>query len=270
MEFITVFLASLLSVFTPGGAILDSSIENAFRSRLTAVEELQIRIDNTPSYQIISGKVERVRFASRGVQLTPEIRLDVLELETDPLDVNWQQLRAREGNLPQSFRKPIQAGVRLVLTEADVNQALRSPRIKARIEQAVNRALKNFPGTTAAGYELSDPEIEFLGGDRFRLQLKLHQAEQELKIDLESGLKVLAGKRLELVEPGVSLNDRPIPAVFVNGFANRAKENLDLSKILPPEITVRILQLKLETDAIQVAAFLRVEAASPLTTNQIE
>ncbi|MBZ8180409.1 LmeA family phospholipid-binding protein [Oscillatoria salina] len=270
MEFLTIFLASLLSIFTPGGVIIDSNIENAFRSRFEAVEEFQIRIDNAPSYQIIQGKIERVRLASRGVQLTPDIRLDVLELETDPLDVDWRTLRTREGKFPQYFRKPIQAGVRLVLTEADLNRALKSPRIKARIEQAVNRALKNFPGTTAEGYELSNLEIEFLGSDRFRLQLRLRQAEEELKIDLESGLKVLAGKRLELIEPGVSLNDRSIPAVFVNGLANRAKENLDLSKILPPEITARILQLKLETDAIQLAAFLRVEAASSVTTNPIE
>ena len=93
MEFFTILLSGLLAIVAPIGVVTDKIIANNLRSRLNKVEQLQVRVDNAPSYQLVQGKVERVRIAGRGLWLTPDIRIGALEIETDPLNVDLQRLR---------------------------------------------------------------------------------------------------------------------------------------------------------------------------------
>ncbi|MGH2415639.1 MAG: LmeA family phospholipid-binding protein, partial [Microcystaceae cyanobacterium] len=79
MEFLTIFLSSLLAAISPAGLILETVVENTLRDRVEAVEQLEVRIDNTPSYQVLQGKVDRVRIASRGVEPIPHLRIEALE-----------------------------------------------------------------------------------------------------------------------------------------------------------------------------------------------
>ena len=87
MEFFTIFLSSLLTVFSPVGLVVDTVIANNIRSQVDDVEELAVRVDNTPSYQLTQGKVDRVRIASRGIKPIEDFRIETLEIETDSIDV---------------------------------------------------------------------------------------------------------------------------------------------------------------------------------------
>jgi hypothetical protein len=84
-------VSSLLALVSPVGLVVDQIALNAIRSQFEKVDQLQVRIDNAPSYQLLQGKVERVRIAGRGLQLK-QIRIAAIELETDPINLDPRSL----------------------------------------------------------------------------------------------------------------------------------------------------------------------------------
>ena len=66
-------------------------------------------------------KHEGIRVASRGVEPIPDLRIAVLEFETEPIDLNLAAAAPGRSESPL-LQQPLQGGVRLVLTEADLNQ----------------------------------------------------------------------------------------------------------------------------------------------------
>jgi hypothetical protein len=109
MEFFTLLLTSLFTLVSPTGIALDTLAEQNIRDRLSGAEQLEVRIDNTPSYQLFDGKVDRLRIAGRGLSLIPGLRLDILEIETDAIDINPRELGRGSGNSPvRGLQKPLQ------------------------------------------------------------------------------------------------------------------------------------------------------------------
>ncbi|MFW6358966.1 MAG: DUF2993 domain-containing protein [Chroococcales cyanobacterium] len=269
MDIFALILTSLLAVVSPAGLIADTVVENALRSRFQDVETLEVRIDNTPSYQAVQGKIDRIRIASRGVQLRDDLRIEALEVETDPLDLDLQQLRkGGGGSFREAFRKPLQGAVRLVLTEEDLNQTLQSPAIANRLEQLVNRAIAGFAGSTGQQYQLLNPQLELLEADRFRVKVQLRPAresegEQPLDLMLEAGLAVLEGQQLQLLNPTVAVNGTPLPPRLTQGIIGQLSDRLNIGRLEDAGIISRILQLDLEENQVELAAFVRVEQLSP-------
>lgn len=258
MEFFTILLSGLLAVLTPVNLIADKVTAKAIRARFNKVEQLKVRIDNAPNYQLIQGKVERVRIAGRGMWLTPDIRIDALELETDPLNVDLQRLRSGAQANPTFLRQPLQAGVRLVLTEADLNKALASPNVAARLKIIGSRALGGPPER----YEFINPKIELLANNRLRFQMEVREKDAPpLALNVESGLSIVSGRSLQLVEPVVIVNGKPLSPPLVGALTRGISNGLNLRTLEERGITARFLQFKVDKGELNVAAFVRVAAA---------
>lgn len=259
MEFITILLSGLFAVLSPVNLVADKITEGAIRARFNKVEQLKVRIDNAPNYQLIQGKIERVRIAGRGMWLTPDIRIDALELETDPLNVDLQRLRSgAQVNPRASLRQPLQAGVRLVLTESDLNKALASPNFAARLKIIGSRALGGLPER----YEFINPKIELLASKRLRFQVEVREKDaQPLALIVESGLNITAGQRFGLVEPIVSINGKPLSPPLVAALTRGVSNSLNFRTLEERGITARVLQFKVEQGELEVAAFVRVDAS---------
>ncbi|MBE9178374.1 DUF2993 domain-containing protein [Oculatella sp. LEGE 06141] len=262
MELITILLSVLLGAVSPAGLVVDSLAEDAIRDRLEFAEELEVRVDNTPSYQLLSGRVDRVRIAGRGLFPRQGIRIDVLEVETDPIDLNLAALNNGNGSAP-ALDQPLQAGVRLVLTEADINQALQSPLVQQRLQDVSIGAL----GASAEGlrrYAFTQPFVDFLESDRIQFQVTLQEAgsDEQLLIIAESGIAIDGGRQLQLVDPAVTVNGSPIPPQFINLLVSGIGQRLDLSRLESSGVLARILQLELNPDELALAGFVRVEPGS--------
>jgi len=87
------------------------------------VEQLQVRVDNAPVTSYC--KVERVHSRSSLQLKRQDLNIAALELETDPIDLDPRSLGQRQPKL----KRPFQVGVRLVLTQEHINQALQSPQL---------------------------------------------------------------------------------------------------------------------------------------------
>lgn len=271
MEIIAILLSGLLGFLSPVGLVVDRVAENAIRSRFQRVEELAVRVDNLPSYQLIQGKVERVRIAGRGLWVTPDLRIAALELETDPLDVNLQRLRQRgqqQGLPTQSLRRPVQAGMRLVLNEDDINKLLQSPAVLARLRNAGNRFLGNMGGQQEKAYELVNPRVEFLADNRLRFLVSIQEQQEngtkqtnprQLILKVESGVGIVSGHQVQLVSPAASIDDRPVPPLLLNPLVNNINQQLDLRKLEQAGITARLLQLNVKPKEMEMAAFVLIK-----------
>ena len=286
MEFLAIFLSSLLLLVSPGGLIVDRLAENTIRSQFERVEQLQIRVDNAPSHQLLEGKVERIRIAGRGIWIWPEVRIDTIELETDPIDIDLEKLKQtlaknRQPKLVSSqlallkqedldfLIKPLSAGVRLEVTQEDVNRALQSPTVAARLRQFTIESLPRVTAAQIERYEFLNPQIEFLENNRLRFQIQLQQQYPrdstetspgfQLVILAESGLRAIASSQLELVEPRIEINGNPVPPLLLNLISEGFSKQFDLRRLPAYQIAIRLLQLEVTPNQMKIAAFIRLE-----------
>lgn len=256
-------VSALLALVSPVGIVVDQVVADNFRSRLHRVEQLQVRIDKAPNYQVAQGQIDRLRLASRGAWLVPELRLDTLELETDPINLDLSRL---SGNLsgadnsqsllpPGLLRTPLRAGIRVVVTETDIQQALQSPRVQGVIKEIAS----GFLGREAATIEIS-PQISFLPENRFQLQLDLQTPNNPpIKLELISGITVLDGSQFNLESPVLRINDTPLPSSIVMGISRVFLDRFDLKTLEAKGITLRFLQFQINPDQAEIAAFISVK-----------
>lgn len=281
MELLTILLSALVGILSPVGVVVDNVAADTIRHQLDSAEDLAVRVDNAPSYQLIQGRVDRVRIAGHGLFPVAGIRIAALEVETDPIAVNPSILRGGRLQLEQ----PLQAGVRLVLNQDDLNQALRSPTV-TRLLQNLNLGQLGG-GRSNQGYEVVDPHIE-LSRDRIQIQAVLREIPldqtsttageqstgetttgEQLAIVLESGLSVQSGHQIQLVNPTASINGQAIPSVLIQGLAAGMTRRFDLQNFQADGITARILQLEVTPGQLQLAAFVRVEPGASLISSNI-
>ncbi len=259
MEFFVIFLSSLLTVLSPIGLVVDTVVAKTIRSQVNDVEELAVRIDNTPSYQPIQGKIDRVRIASRGIEPIENFRIEALEIETDAIDVNINNLQAKNlKGIRQSLRKPLQGGLRLVIKENDINQALESDEIRARLQKIINSIVPE----QVPEFKILTLRVEFKPENRLGIKVELQQLKESdeenppetIELSLEAGFKTEDGRSLQVLDLNGKLNDRTLSKQFLSRF-----EQFDLATLEKRGIMTRLLQLKVDDETLDLVSFIRLE-----------
>ena len=283
MEILAIALSGLLSVFSGGGIVLDLLTSKNIRSQIVGVEEQAVRIDNVPSYQIVSGKLQKVRVATRGLEvklldegelevastLKPSrqnLRIEALELETDAIAIERDKLNLNDlSQFQEALQQPLQGAVRIVLTEKDLNRVLQSELVTTQLQSSLNRLVAGKAGSTNIVYELKQPHLEFLPDNRIGIQFKLSRAgfnrspATELAFAINLGIRTVNGRGIEFIEPSGTVNQRPMSSRLLKGFAEGIGERLNLEVLETNGILARLLQLKISQDKIELAGFARME-----------
>ena len=202
----------------------------------------------------MEGKAEKVRIAGRGLFPVKEFRIATLDVETDPIDVNLS------GKL--KLDRPLQAGVHLVLTQADLNQALSSSTVTRQLRDLGIQVLDRDEVKEVQRYDFVNPQVELLPNNRIRAKVELQeQGESErLVITAESGLQMVAGSRFQLVEPQVSVDGETVPQEILGPIAEGISDRFDLRKLQSSGLTARLLKLKVVPgQQLEIAAFVRAD-----------
>ncbi|MEL7359225.1 MAG: DUF2993 domain-containing protein [Cyanobacteria bacterium J06560_6] len=272
MEIVTAVLSSLLLLISPVGFVVDQVAEDAIRSRLAGAESLEVRIDSGPSYQLLQGRVDRIRIAGRGISPVPGFRLAVAELETDPVDLEFKALR--NGQL--ALDEPFQGAVHLVLDEADMNAFLNSPMVLERLESLQIGSLTNRAQERERDrYRIANPTLDFVGNDRLKITVELEDLVQEggLLIEAETGLGISEGSQLMLVDTTLMVNGQPAPPQLIEAVLGNFGEQLSLQQLEARGVTARVLNLTVAPDALDLALWVRVDPsaiAPPIATEAME
>ncbi|MGC1310130.1 MAG: DUF2993 domain-containing protein [Phormidesmis sp.] len=257
MEIITIVLSGLLLLISPVGFVVDQVAEDAIRSRLVGAESLDVRVDNGSSLQLLQGRIDRVRIAGRGILPTAGLRIEIAELETDPIDLAFNRLQKGEVVLDE----PLQGALRLVLTEADVNAFLQSPAIVQRLDELKIGSLNQAQARERERYQISNPAVSFLDSDRVKVSLDLEDLVQEgtLRLDAELGLSISEGDRLILVDPVLSVNGQPAPDRLISTLLGDVNDRLSLQRLEDRGLTARVINLAVQPQSLELALWIRVD-----------
>ncbi|WP_373540512.1 DUF2993 domain-containing protein [Chamaesiphon sp.] len=262
MELVTILLSGLTALLSLTGVVVDKNIEAAFRSQIDRAEELQVRTDNAPAHQIINGKIDKVRVAGRGLWVTKDLRLDTLEIETDPIAVNLSALQA-DGQTPRasSLGQPIQAAIRLKLNEGDLNNFLKSPSAIAQLQSMTTRTLGGAAASSLnKDYQITNPQVKFLANNRLGLSAELKDpgSGETLAVKLETGVGVIGGRKFQLVEPTATVGGTQVPPFLLAGLTTGIGDRLNVDMLEQRGLSTRILQFKVNPQQLELAAFVRI------------
>jgi LmeA-like phospholipid-binding len=262
MELITVLLSSFLSVLSFGGIVADQAAANAIRSRFSKVENIQVRIDNAPNLQIINGKADRVRVAAQGLWLNPSVRIDGFELETDPIQVDPQKIQQLSQLKFESLPQPLQAGVKFTLDEQDINKSLKSTAVLNQLQKVVSDSIAAFGGSAGITYKVENPQVRFLPSNRLGMKFTLVDTSKpvdKLNLDIETGVKIMGGRRIQLENAQGSVNRMPLPGFVLEGLISSINERADLAVLENRGLLARVLNVKVTNKKMAVATFVRFQ-----------
>ena len=77
-------------------------------------------------------------------------------------------------------------------------------------------------------------------------------------MSLECQIKIIEGTKIELVKLKGTINNRPLSARLLQGFAKGISNRLNFDNLEQNIMFVRLLQLKINNDRIELAAFVRI------------
>ncbi|MEO0869410.1 MAG: DUF2993 domain-containing protein [Cyanobacteria bacterium J06642_11] len=257
MEFISILLSSLLFIGSPIGFGLDTLAEQAIRSRLDGVEDIQVRVDNGSNLNLLKGKIDGLQIGGRGIFPTPGFRVAIADLETDPIDLNFGKLQQGKVVLDQ----PLNGALHVVITPEDLNNYLQSPEFTERLDK-IKVNLGNAAQTREVSrYQFTNPRATFLPNNRLQLELDLSEPSlgEGLKIKAQTGFTIENGHRLVLVNPEVSVNDSPAPDQLLDTFTENLGDQLTLRRLEDSGVTTRILDASITPEQFDLVMWVSID-----------
>ena len=146
--------------------------------------------------------------------------------------------------------------LRLIIKEKDINQALKSDRIKETLQKAVNRIVpEQIPK-----FKILTLRVEFKPKNRLGITVKLQQLKssdeegipETIALNLEAGFKVKDGRLIQVLDPRGELNDRTLSRKILSRF-----EQFDLAVLEGQGIITRLL--KVDEESLVLVSFIRLE-----------
>ncbi|MEO1764955.1 MAG: DUF2993 domain-containing protein [Cyanobacteria bacterium J06629_18] len=266
MEFISFLLSGLFGLITPAGVVIDTAAEDAIRSQLVHAEKLQVRVDNAPTHQLLQGKIKKIRIAGRNLQLKQlDLKINTLEVETD--EIHFLPNSIQKGRL--KLKKPFQAGIRLIFTQADINKLLQSSDILAFLPKLKVNSEDFLDIDDDAVYKFANPQFKILDNNRsqFQIELRSEKGEEPLLIKVETKININKGRQITINETAVTVNEEQVAPQFVEGIVKNLNQRLDLRNLEGDGLLIRILKLNIRPSKLEIAAFVQIKPSSILVEN---
>lgn len=151
-----------------------------------------------------------------------------------------------------------------MLTQQDINKLIQSPQFMARLQKLKMNTGNSSKTEYNSVYTFVNPNVKFLANNRFSFQVELQEKglKKPLLIRVESGLSIVGGRNIQLVNPIVAANGQEVPPQLVNAVVNNFNKRLDLGNLEGDGLQVRILKLNMRPEELEIAAFLRAEPSS--------
>jgi hypothetical protein len=131
MEILATLVALLAALGAGAGYWAEQAARQMLLTQLDKAEVLEVRIQSQPNYRLLNGHAERLLVAGRGLYRAPFPRLELLELETDPVAIDPAFFQGA----PLRLRQPLQAAFQVVVRQEDLNAALNSPEVLRQFQR---------------------------------------------------------------------------------------------------------------------------------------
>lgn len=163
---------------------ISEAVEVSLLTQLDKVENIEVDI-RTNLLKIIQGQADSVSIAGEGVVIEKDIRLHEMELHTDSIAIN--PLNAIVGQI--DLNHPVQAIVRVVLTQQDINDALSSDYIRSKLQPLELKLQEKGQRVTL---ELQHLNVELTGGCKIKFNgtTLLHEAGKTRRVGFTAAIRV--------------------------------------------------------------------------------
>lgn len=256
MEWLSGLVAALLAVGAVGGVAVDEILTKQLRNQIQSAERLEVRVQSVPNYRLALGEIDRVRVAGRGVLLQPGFRVALVELESDPIKLDLNNL--------SHLAQPVKAAARVQLTEADLNIALNMPQILASLK-GIRAELPSLSGGAAQleTFDLTQPQIQLTQGEIAISALLSVVGKtppgQEIRFTIRTALGVDKGTKLQFLHPQFLLDGVEVPPDLGEIFSGALNTVINLDTLRQQGITGRILRLSLTPGQLELIGFAQID-----------
>jgi hypothetical protein len=152
----------------------------------------------------------------------------------------------------------------LVLSEDDINKFLQSPEFLELLSKLniVSVDAENMGSHPV--YHFRNVQVKFVTNQRINLQVEIREAgkNQGLKLIIETGVNAIAGRQFQLVNPVIKVNQEAVPTQLINAIVKNLNQRFDLTNLETNGLVVRILQLNIKNNNLEIASFFRIEPSS--------
>ncbi len=263
MEVLAIILGLLTGAGGGAGFLVDQTARQVLLDQLDQAEVLEVRVQSLPNYRLLQGQADRILVAGRGLSLNPFPRIDILEFETDPISIDTGSFQGG----PIEFSQPLQAALRIVIQESDLNAALQDPENLTRFQDIrADLPFSSQPDRPDTTFDLRHPVADFLPDNRIELAAKLvektddNQELDALDIEFNAGLDITEGKAISLNKPEFVLGSVPVPREISAAFLGGLNDVFDLSDLEEQGIIIRVLKFEVTAETLEIIGFIRVES----------
>ncbi len=256
MEVFTTILTIIISILSPIGLFVNNSLTKVIETQSEEIKAVEIRVNAIPTHQLSQGKADSIQISLKQWQPIDNISIELLELETDAIDLNLSQLRnLRKMEINQwrnVLNSPLNVAGRIIFTEDDLNKIILSPQAKSMMAKLAEESQ----------VEIKELNFDLQSNNRIRInsQAKLPiRGDELLNISLEFGLEVVKGHTLEIIDVQGTLNNRRLSSKLLQGFADNINTQLTLLNLEEYGVIARLIKLNIEDNRLEIAGFIHLE-----------
>lgn len=256
MEIFTTILTIIISLLSPIGLFVNNSLTKVIEKQSENIEAVEVRINAIPTHKLSQGKADSIQISLKQWQPIENISIELLELETDAIDLNLSKLRNLRNMERNQWRKilnaPLTLAGRIIFTEDDLNKIILSSQAKSIMAQLAEES----------NVEIQELNFDLESNNRIRInsQAKLPiRGDELLNISLEFGLEVIKGHTLKIIDVEGTLNNRRLSSQLLQGFADNINTQLTLLNLQEYGIIARLIKLNIEDNQLEIAGFIHLD-----------
>ncbi|MBF2065471.1 MAG: DUF2993 domain-containing protein [Calothrix sp. C42_A2020_038] len=219
--------------------LVSQAMETAIISQLDAAEEIDIDIQ-TDLFKLFQGQAEGISVEGQGLVIQ-DVRVQEVEVQTTGIAVN--PLSAILGKI--ELNKPVNANVRLVFTEADLNRALTSNFVKSKMQKFDLNINGEIISLIPQVFKINLLEL-----GKFRIAGKvLIQKQGTIQpLTFQAVARPRTHEQPIILESFVCAEDEGISLELATAFMQKMKELTQLPYLKLEDFAFRIKNLEIEKD----------------------
>jgi hypothetical protein len=230
--------------------ILSKVAEIGLSTKLDASEKIDVDVQ-TDLLKLILGNADSVEVAGQGLVIQKDIRVQEIELHTDSLHINPVSAIFGQVELDQ----PLDATVRIVLTEQDINRALNSDYILNNIPTLE----LNVDGQRVK-LEMQQMELLLPGTGRMVIKGKtlLHEVDNTRQVDFTASFRPRKLSQPVLLEKFNCTEGQSVSLEFAVALLQKLKEITHLPYLELETMALRLEEIEVQEGSLTLQAKARV------------
>jgi LmeA-like phospholipid-binding len=228
------------------GQIIAKLVENQISAQFDDVDQVNVEVD-TDLLKIIQGKADSITLQGQGLTLTPDIRLEEIQVQTTKISLN--PLRALLNSF--EFTQPIEAAACVTMTEIDLNNLLNSDLLQKNLPQL---SFKLDFGKEAKITLQSPMQLQILDGKKIKFtgQTKIHTPDETKMVGFTATIYPQTEKNPLLIESFYCHQAEALSIDFLTVLMQKFKQLISLPSLEWKGMELIIQQLQLQQDKITV------------------